>query len=1244
MKKRITLILSLVMMLSLCSGMITTVGAVSQLNGNINIVNEIPLHYVSSSEVHTVDGFVVPNILNGYGGSATVETTTIFSDGIGGKALDDEYFVMKSTSSTVAGDANAQFIFGGGAGSTPGYYVTTANEKLVLTGDYLTTAYTPNVTKGINISMANDRSSSTARVFYNLLTFDGTGNITFINSSETVPYIPNVWYNIWVEIDTLTDTYDVWIDGNKVFNTATRLYSGGYNPKGIHILRNGCIAPTEAGAIGDLFIDNMAMFTKGTRYSDELRLTFKDAAALNFSDFKGSNTNKTEIMSNLALLSTYTGMDAGTSITWSSDKPASISNAGVVTIGINPEQVKLTATITNDGKTTTKDFFVTVPNMAVRPDTADDYDALTEAVILGSNPSVNSVTTALNLTTTGVSGNTTVSWASSNENIIATTGVVTRDANDQEVTLTATISKTGEETLVKTFNLTVLTDYAKVSKVALSALYIASGGLLDLEEDFTEGSFSVYENAYYEADDALMPTSQFPQAVIDEITQNLENAIAGLVYEAGLSISSAGTLTKDTYVDGRSGQTSNSFGSSGDLAVKRSMNTTGSDPRRSFFEFDISDIDPDSDKVILELYVTLMGSNGTHPEVMDVYGTTAGWSENGLTWNTKPTYYTAQPLDSYGPANISEGGDIGYKEFDVTDYVMSEIEKGASAVSFAVSATESSSSYVLIDSKEKAGGSPALLIAEKYPSIKNIIIDDLEAITIPELVTEATTIQLPVSGSYNSVISWSSSNPAVISNGGVVTLPNGEEDVTLIATATAYGISYNKTFNIKVKQTTAEELEYDALTFDVIKGANSYETGVIYALDLIEEGINGTPITWESSDESIISSATGAVVRNALSTPEDVLLTATIGNLEKEFNIQVVGDYYVHDECVDESKAYYVSGNLDIITEGTWRVKGFAHDANGRKGQNIIYKAGEGASFKVSTTVHTGIGANKLTFKTSTNGIDFYDFTAVAQTADTNRPVGHPGGYRLREYTSTEGLPEGTRFLQVIIPDTGSLWHNFVEEILIFDNNDEIKFDDIKGENELADAVMLDLDLSVLFGEISAAWTSSAPSVISAAGVLNAIPASDTPVSLTAVTTSNGIPTTKVYNVVAKAYEAELTVMDRPLSWYMNGSNFLALRDSSTFTVSDELYASVTAKNLTNADKDVYIAIAVYEESGRLMDIAFKKVTFEGSVVKPQTKQINLTLDNQEVDAYKKTTIKAFLWDENGITPMSDISSVTRKD
>ncbi|SFE68867.1 S-layer homology domain-containing protein [Paenibacillus algorifonticola] len=89
--------------------------------------------------------------------------------------------------------------------------------------------------------------------------------------------------------------------------------------------------------------------------------------------------------------------------------------------------------------------------------TALDYVNLTWDSIKGTNSSENNVTADLNLPTNGAAGSTIIWSASASGLINPSTGQVTRATDDDHaITLTATISKSGGQTRIKPFNLTVI--------------------------------------------------------------------------------------------------------------------------------------------------------------------------------------------------------------------------------------------------------------------------------------------------------------------------------------------------------------------------------------------------------------------------------------------------------------------------------------------------------------------------------------------------------------------------------------------------------------------------------------------------------------------------------------------------------------------------------------------------------------------------------------------------------------------
>lgn len=182
------------------------------------------------------------------------------------------------------------------------------------------------------------------------------------------------------------------------------------------------------------------------------------AAALSFDTIKLTNTAEDSITANLNLITS--GMN-GTTISWASNLPATITTNGVVTRpaeGSPNQTVTLTATITKGSASQTKNFVLTVKAMLDQDalDVAAAIAALSFNTIKGSNIEAESITSNLNLTNSGLNG-TTISWASSKPAYITTGGAVTRPAQgaaDEDVILTATITK-GTASQTKQFTVRV---------------------------------------------------------------------------------------------------------------------------------------------------------------------------------------------------------------------------------------------------------------------------------------------------------------------------------------------------------------------------------------------------------------------------------------------------------------------------------------------------------------------------------------------------------------------------------------------------------------------------------------------------------------------------------------------------------------------------------------------------------------------------------------------------------------------
>lgn len=156
----------------------------------------------------------------------------------------------------------------------------------------------------------------------------------------------------------------------------------------------------------------------------------------------------------------------------------------------------------------------------------------------------------------------------------------------------------------------------------------------------------------------------------------------------------------------------------------------------------------------------------------------------------------------------------------------------------------------------------------------------LRDLVIP--TTATSNINLPETDEYLTTIVWSSSNPAVISQTGVVNKPSATEgnmNVVLTASATYGSAESTKTFIVTVPaagMTDAERLDVVADTFDYsIFSGSETEDGVYIVTDQnLPTTVDGVLVTWSSSNEGVMTNE--GVITRSPDGNETVFLTATL--------------------------------------------------------------------------------------------------------------------------------------------------------------------------------------------------------------------------------------------------------------------------------------------------------------------------------------------------------------------------------
>ena len=192
-----------------------------------------------------------------------------------------------------------------------------------------------------------------------------------------------------------------------------------------------------------------------------------------------------------------------------------------------------------------------------------------------------------------------------------------------------------------------------------------------------------------------------------------------------------------------------------------------------------------------------------------VVGTVAG-SDGQTVGTTDNCYYLADSFYHQTASTLYRGG-VGYG----TDTTTSKSAEALTSDDFVLTLNGSGSAF----NKDTAGLNsgypiPAWMGGEAPDAGENAeaVAADKAALTLaPTEIYEATTLSLAQTGENGTTITWSSSTPAVISDAGVVTLPeSGEVQVTLTATISKGSASDTKAFVLTVHslaQTAKAELD-----------------------------------------------------------------------------------------------------------------------------------------------------------------------------------------------------------------------------------------------------------------------------------------------------------------------------------------------------------------------------------------------------------------------------------------------------
>lgn len=453
---------------------------------------------------------------------------------------------------------------------------------------------------------------------------------------------------------------------------------------------------------------------------------------------------------------------------------------------------------------------------------------LTDDRIKGENTTLSSVTVNLNLPLNAPNGST-ISWISSNYDVLNTNGVVTRSSitqGDQSVTLIANIS-IGAESMQKTFAITVK---------------VCDEDLANADRDWLTDEIILGEN---ESRDKIISDLTLPT-----IGEN-GSAISWMSDKVG-AVNLDGTVKRPSFTQGNQAVILTAAIKMGEVTLVKIFNITVIASEAIDEEIAYADFEWLTDEIIRNENVSLSEilSSLTLP--------TVGLNGSQISW------------ESTNEAFVKVDGTINRPTFS----------QGTQSIMLTATISEGSSEYTKAFSIivfPLATDAEALSFDKDWLDYSRILGENSINYTTVNL-------DLPVLGPYGSSISWKSSNDTYIKPDGTVNRPTfmqGNKTVTLTACISKGGETIDKSFLFSVKkleQTDIEAVAADKRWLQVSRtlGGNLSQYSINQNLALPTLAPNGSLITWVTNMPSVISSSGEITIPEYREGHKNVVLTATI--------------------------------------------------------------------------------------------------------------------------------------------------------------------------------------------------------------------------------------------------------------------------------------------------------------------------------------------------------------------------------
>lgn len=468
---------------------------------------------------------------------------------------------------------------------------------------------------------------------------------------------------------------------------------------------------------------------------------------------------------------------------------------------------------------------------------------------------------------------TSLTWVSSNESMVDINGKVNRTLENMPITITLNISKNGYS-VQKEFHITIL----KITDAE------------SVEFDTDEMIFDSIKNTNNSisnilTDLNLMVTGDYDTTIIWESTNTTV-------------IDSSGIVARPTYLNGDSEVTLTATISKGSESETVVFSVV-------VIKLPITDAESvmvDTSDLIFNIIKKLNIEEGDIQTDLDLIvsssnGTNVSWTSSDIAISTsgivtRAAYLTGDTSVSLS-ATVSKGSESDNVIFNLT------------VTKLPITDAES----VLVDT-----GDLVFDIIKNLNSAEGDIQTDLDLI---------------VSGNNGTNISWASSDVA-ISTSGVVTRAvylTGDTSVSLLATLSKGSVSDDVRFNLVVTKlpiSDAESVMIDTqdLVFDNIRSFNKTENTIIFDIDVMSAGANGTTIIWESSNDAYLDGSGNITRATVTAGDQNIQYTATIRkgvvSDTKIFNLTVLsiipkpisaGDY--HSVLIKENGDLYSTGLND---------------------------------------------------------------------------------------------------------------------------------------------------------------------------------------------------------------------------------------------------------------------------------------------------------------------------------------------